>query len=92
MATSLVIEEERGTCSGHVHPHNGYYAGNFSGNFSGTLSGTLAGAFASPAAEARRGHNVRVSPLRGLRPVEADAVATFPVSTKGPATEGRVAA
>ena len=30
MATSLVIEEERGTCSGHYHPHNGYYAGDFS--------------------------------------------------------------
>ena len=30
MATSLVIEEERGTCSGYVHPHNGYYAGDFS--------------------------------------------------------------
>jgi hypothetical protein len=31
MATSLVIEEERGTCSGFAHPHNGYYAGDFSG-------------------------------------------------------------
>jgi hypothetical protein len=30
MATSLVIEEERGTCSGFAHPHNGYYAGDFS--------------------------------------------------------------
>ena len=30
MATSLVIEEERGTCTGYVHPHNGYYAGDFS--------------------------------------------------------------
>jgi hypothetical protein len=30
MATSLVIEEESGTYTGHVHPHNGYYAGSFS--------------------------------------------------------------
>jgi hypothetical protein len=29
MATSLVIEEERGTCTGSVHAHNGYYAGSF---------------------------------------------------------------
>jgi hypothetical protein len=29
MATSLVIEEERGTWTGFVHPHNGYYAGSF---------------------------------------------------------------
>lgn len=30
MAASLVIEEESGTFSGSVHPHNGYYAGDFS--------------------------------------------------------------
>ena len=30
MARGLVIEEESGTCSGWVHPHNGYYAGSFS--------------------------------------------------------------
>jgi hypothetical protein len=30
MATALVIEEERGTWNGHLHPHNGYFAGNFS--------------------------------------------------------------
>ena len=30
MATPLVIEEERGTCTGNRHPHNGYYAGDFS--------------------------------------------------------------
>ncbi len=29
MATSLVIEEERGTCTGFIHPHNGYFAGLF---------------------------------------------------------------
>jgi hypothetical protein len=29
MATALVIEEESGSCSGFVHPHNGYYAGDF---------------------------------------------------------------
>jgi|tagenome__1003787_1003787.scaffolds.fasta_scaffold7221154_1 hypothetical protein len=37
MATSLVIEEERGTFSGFAHPHNGYYAGDFSGR---TTAGT----------------------------------------------------
>jgi hypothetical protein len=30
MATTLLIEEERGTCTGRIHPHNGYYAGDFS--------------------------------------------------------------
>lgn len=30
MATSLVIEEESGTYTGYLHPHNGYYAGDFS--------------------------------------------------------------
>jgi hypothetical protein len=29
MARALVIEEESGTCSGFLHPHNGYYAGEF---------------------------------------------------------------
>jgi len=29
MATALVIEEERGTCTGHVHAHEGYFAGDF---------------------------------------------------------------
>jgi hypothetical protein len=30
MAMTLLSEEEHGTCSGRVHPHNGYYAGDFS--------------------------------------------------------------
>lgn len=30
MAASLVIEEESGTWTGWIHPHNGYYAGDFS--------------------------------------------------------------
>ena len=29
MGTALVIQEESGTCSGFMHPHNGYYAGDF---------------------------------------------------------------
>jgi len=29
MAASIVIEEESGTFTGRVHPHNGYYAGDF---------------------------------------------------------------
>ena len=35
MAATMVIEEEAGIFSGHVHPHNGYYAGDF-GNFAYT--------------------------------------------------------
>jgi hypothetical protein len=30
MARALVIEEESGTYTGRMHPHNGYYAGDFS--------------------------------------------------------------
>jgi hypothetical protein len=29
MAASITIEEESGTFTGRVHPHNGYYAGDF---------------------------------------------------------------
>jgi hypothetical protein len=30
MAATIFVEVESGTCSGRVHPHNGYYAGDFS--------------------------------------------------------------
>jgi hypothetical protein len=30
MAASLNFEEEHGTYTGTLHPHNGYYAGDFS--------------------------------------------------------------
>jgi hypothetical protein len=30
MAATILVEVETGTCSGRVHPHNGYYAGDFS--------------------------------------------------------------
>jgi hypothetical protein len=30
MAASLIIEEESGTWTGWIHPHNGYHAGDFS--------------------------------------------------------------
>jgi len=30
MAASIIIEEESGTDTHRVHPHNGYYAGDFS--------------------------------------------------------------
>ena len=30
MAASLIIEEESGTWTGRIHPHNGYYAGDLS--------------------------------------------------------------
>jgi hypothetical protein len=29
MAASISIEQESGTFTGRVHPHNGYYAGDF---------------------------------------------------------------
>ena len=41
MATSLIIEIETGTFSGHEHPHNGYYAGDFTNPRSGAVT-TLA--------------------------------------------------
>ena len=30
MAATRIIEQESGTYTGRVHPHNGYYAGDFS--------------------------------------------------------------
>jgi hypothetical protein len=30
MAAPLIIEEESGTWTGGIHPHNGYYAGDLS--------------------------------------------------------------
>lgn len=27
--SAFLVEEEAGTCSGRLHPHNGYYAGDF---------------------------------------------------------------
>lgn len=30
MAIEIISEEESGTYTGHLHPHNGYYAGDFS--------------------------------------------------------------
>jgi hypothetical protein len=48
MAASIWIEEESGTYSGRVHPHNGYYSTDFSalrhetpsqGSFSAALNG-----------------------------------------------------
>ncbi len=36
MAATRMIEEERGAYVGHVHAHNGYYAGDFSHRHVGT--------------------------------------------------------
>jgi hypothetical protein len=30
MGRSIAVEEDAGHLSGHVHSHNGYYAGDFS--------------------------------------------------------------
>jgi hypothetical protein len=30
MAAALILEEDSGTWTGGIHPHNGYYAGDFS--------------------------------------------------------------
>ena len=40
MATSAVIEEERGTFSGSYRMHNGYYAGDFSHRANSAVEGT----------------------------------------------------
>jgi hypothetical protein len=29
MAASMILEQESGTWTGSIHPHNGYYAGDF---------------------------------------------------------------
>jgi hypothetical protein len=41
MARALVIEEESGTYTGRMHPHNGYYAGDFSVSRSATVETAL---------------------------------------------------
>jgi len=40
MATSAMIEEERGTFSGFYRTHNGYYAGDFSRRANSAVEGT----------------------------------------------------
>ncbi len=41
MTSSRIIEEERGTWTGHAHPHNGYDAGGFgSGSIGAPRSAT----------------------------------------------------
>jgi hypothetical protein len=30
MPASLIVEQDSGTWTGSIHPHNGYYAGDFS--------------------------------------------------------------
>jgi len=30
MAAALILEQDSGTWTGSIHPHNGYYAGDFS--------------------------------------------------------------
>jgi hypothetical protein len=46
MAASLVIEEESGSTTGWIHPHNGYYAGDFSATWND--AGTYADAGRQP--------------------------------------------
>ncbi len=41
MARALVIEEESGTYTGRMHPHNGYYAGDFFASGSATVETAL---------------------------------------------------
>jgi hypothetical protein len=41
MARGLVIEEESGTYTGRMHPHNGYYAGDFFTSSSATVETAL---------------------------------------------------
>jgi len=55
MAATRIIEQESGTYTGRVHPHNGYYAGDFSGRrhqAQNRDTRILAGStFAAPASE-----------------------------------------
>ena len=44
MAATLIVEYESGTCTGFVHPHNGYWAGDFS-----AVSPTVPGPGSAPA-------------------------------------------
>ena len=43
MAASIWVEEESGTFSGRVHPHNGYFAADF-----GSLRNDTASACSTP--------------------------------------------
>ena len=41
MAASIFIEQESGTHTRRMHPHNGYYAGDFSMNRPGFSGGSV---------------------------------------------------
>ena len=41
MAASIFIEQESGTYTRRMHPHNGYYAGDFSKNPPGFGGGSV---------------------------------------------------
>ena len=41
MAASIAIEQESGTYTRRMHPHNGYYAGDFSVNHPGFSGGSV---------------------------------------------------
>ena len=44
MASTRIVEEERGTYTGHIRPqHNGYWAGDFSTSVPVTSSATRPG-------------------------------------------------
>lgn len=43
MAASIIIEQESGTDTHRMHPHNGYYAGDFSTPTPRTARRTAAG-------------------------------------------------
>ena len=63
MATSLMIEEERGTFSGSYRMHNGYYAGDFSCRANPAVEGSgleqlLPQVDTSPTMEGRIGQSV----------------------------------
>jgi hypothetical protein len=48
MAASIPIEQESGTFTGRVHPHNGYYAGDFSTRWTSSRRTTRRPAQTSP--------------------------------------------
>ena len=48
MAATIFVEVESGTCTGRIHPHNGYYAGDFGGSRHDPRTGLTGGAACRP--------------------------------------------
>ena len=64
MAKALLIEDERGTLTGHYHEHRGYYAGDFFGRQASESAGTPAHIEPRPRVLVTTGSSPRTRPLR----------------------------